>query len=126
MSLLDQAAADLRAILTDSAGGFAVPITVTDPAGHTGTVNGLQTDIGHSIDPETGMTIAGRRVSVSLSIPALAAVGLGVPQGVPESNKKPWVVTFTPTGGSAQTFKVSEVLPDKLGIAVCILEVYRP
>lgn len=123
MSLLDQAAADLRAILE---GEFAVVITVTDPDGNIATLRGLQTDIGQSIDPETGVAVAGRKASVALSIAALTEAGLGEPRNIADRDRKPWIVVFTAPTGALQTFKVSEALPDKQGCIVCMLEAYKP
>lgn len=126
MSLLDEAAADLQAILGDATRGFAVPITVTDPANNTAVINGLQTDVALTIDPETGVAVTGRRASVVLPIAALTAAGLGEPRGVADSDRKPWLVRFTAPTGGEQLFKVTEALPDKLGCVVCLLEVYKP
>lgn len=127
MSLLTTAAADLQAILTDTVGGFAVPITVTDPNGTTAVINGVPNDVGTSIDPQTGTLVAGRRSSVALSIAALAVAGLGEPKSIADTALKPWLVSFTlPTGG-LQNFKVATALPDEgLGCIVCLLEAYTP
>ncbi len=125
MSLLDQAKADLQAILTDNVGGFAVPITVTNPGGFSAIVNGQQTSIGIVIDPQTGMPVAGRKVSVALSIAALTAAGLAEPKGVSSGAGKPWLVSFALPTGATQTFKVSESLPDELGCVVLILEFWK-
>jgi hypothetical protein len=125
VSLLEQASADLKAILEDSA-GFAVDITVTDPEGNSAALKGLQTDISQTIDPETGMAVVGRKASVALSLDALAAAGLGQPRNIPGRDQKPWVVSFTAPTGGLQTFKVSEAMPDKLGCIVCLLETYKP
>jgi hypothetical protein len=127
VSLLDQAALDLRSILTDAGpGGFALPITVTDPSGVTAVINGLQNDVHLSVDPQTGVMIAGRRASVALSLAALAAAGLGEPRAIADGAGKPWVVAFTTPTGKALTMKVAEALPDELGCIVCLLETYVP
>lgn len=124
MSLLDQAALDLRAIITDP-NGFGVAVTVTDPDGNTATVTGLQNDVAMSIDPQTGVMVGGRRVSVALSIRALADAGLDEPRAVADQNRKPWRVAFTTPTGRELVMKVAEVNPDELGCVVCMLETYK-
>ncbi len=125
MGLLDQAAADLQAILTDNVGGFAVPITIVSPLGLKVTINGLATDIGLSIDPGTGMSVSDQKASVALPIRSLDSAGIGQPRGVSGRDANPWLVSFTlPTGGE-QTFKVSSSHPDKLGCLICLLEYYN-
>lgn len=125
MSLLDQAAADLASILTDAVGGFAVPVHVTDPGERSATVNGLATDIGVSVDPETGLAVAARKASVTLSIAALRAAGFtDNPRGTGSDKARPWRVMFTlPTG--EQRYEVAgATMPDKLGCIVCFLKAY--
>lgn len=124
--LLEQAAADLQAILTDNVGGFAIPITIVSPQGTKVTINGLAADIGLSMDPETGLSVSGQKASVALPLRSLAAAGIGNPVGVAARGSAPWFVSFTlPTGGE-QTFKVASSAPDKLGCLVCFLEYYKP
>lgn len=126
MSLRDQAAADLQTFLEDTA-GFGVPITVTDPAGTSVELTGFSTDIGETIDPETGTVVTGRSASVALSLARLTTEGLGIPRGIADGSGKPWVVTFDDIEGNAHTFKVSSSAPDRAaGIVTCMLEAYRP
>jgi hypothetical protein len=125
MGLLETAAADLAAILADDVGGFSVPIVVTDPSNNQATINGLATDIGFTIDPETGIGVAERKASVALPIRALREADLGVPVGVSDESRKPWRVTLTLPTGVAMTFKVKTAMPDKLGCVVCFLEAYK-
>lgn len=127
MSLREQAAADLQAILEDSTEGFGWPIQLTSPAGSAFDLTGLSTDIGLTIDPQTGQAVSGRRASIALSLRRLEVLGIGVPRAVADSASKPWLVTFADIGGASHTFKVSEVLPDRaVGSVVCFLEAYRP
>lgn len=123
MSLLDVAAADLRAILSDVDSGFAVPIRVISPEDTEVTVNGLATDIGMSFDPETGQAIAGRRASVALPIAELEAAGSEEPRGAPSG--RPWRLAFALPHAEERIFKVASVMPDKLGCLVCFIEDYR-
>ncbi len=127
MSLRAQAAADLAAIHADTVGGFGWPITVTSPAGVSAALTGLSTDVHTTIDPETGVAVAGRRASVSLARAHLIAAGLGEPRGIGDRDAKPWRVTFDDVNGATHTFKVLEALPDRaLGSVVCILEAWVP
>ncbi|MFW6031052.1 MAG: hypothetical protein ACOC9T_00555 [Myxococcota bacterium] len=123
MSLRDEAAADLRAILEDTE-GLAVAVTVTSPEGTQAELSGLVADIGQTTDPETGQLVVGRQASVALPVPGLSAAGLGTPRLVPEGSKRPWLVRWTGQDGVERTFKVVQVLPDELGVVTCILEAY--
>ncbi len=125
MSLRHEAAADLRAIVEDSADGFGWPITVTNPAGTSLAMIGLSTDIGVTVDQETGQPIVGRRASVALAIASLGS--LGMPANVASATSKPWVVVFNDIGGTSHTYKVSEAMPDRaMGLVTCLLEAYKP
>jgi hypothetical protein len=121
MGLREQAKADARAILEDTS-GFAWPVTLTSPLGVATYVNGFTTDIGQTIDPETGQAVAGRRASVSVARAALPAL----PEAVADASRKPWIATFFDSQGLPGTWKVIEVLPDlALGVVVLLLEVYQ-
>lgn len=124
MSLLAEAAQILRSEL-NSLSGFAVPITLTTPEGTQIPLKGFATDIALTIDPETGSPVRGRKASVSLSIRDLEEAGISLPENIPEDDKRPWLVTWTPLTGGTQTMKVSDTLPDKLGIVVLFLESHR-
>lgn len=126
MGLLEKAAADLAGILSDSVGGFALPIQIVDPNGNTATVNGLAADIGTAINPDTGQIVAGRTVSVALPLRGLAAAGLGQPVGIAAgASRRPWTCSFTLPTGDEQTFRVARTKPDRLGCLVCDLELYE-
>lgn len=122
MGLLETAAADLAEILSDDVGGFAVPIKVVNPDNRKATIKGFATDIGFTINPDTGQPVAGQKISIALPLRALNAAGLGEPSGIADSNSRFWMVTFTlPTGGE-HTYKIASTMPDKLGVIVCFLE----
>lgn len=128
MGLREQAAVDLRTILNDE-DGFAWEIAITNPDGVCDTVRGFSTDIAETIDPDTGMAVSGRLVSVALSIRDLEELEcyetFGLPQGIADTTIKPWVVVFKDILGKEHTFKVQESHPDRaLGIVTCMLEVY--
>jgi hypothetical protein len=126
MNLRQQAAADLENILGDAASGFGWPITVTSPQLVSAELTGFSTDISLVIDPQTGVAVSGRRVSVALSISRLREAGLDIPRGVAAKDSKPWIVVFNDIGGSSHKFKVSASSPDlAAGLVTCALEMYR-
>ena len=125
MSLLAKAAADVRSILNDVAGGVAVPITIVPPTHDSVIVNGFQTDVGLSTDPDTGVMVAQRKASIAISQADLLAAGIDIPEGVPDDDRTPWLVRWTPPTGEQQTMKVVNVLPDKLGCLVLTCVSFR-
>lgn len=123
MSLLDQASSDFQAILTDEE-GFGTRMTLTRPDSVTQEVTGFAADIGQEIDPETGVAVSGRTIHASLPLGDLAAIGR--PHGVGDSTSRPWLVTMRlPSASGPETFKVVRTMPDRVGILVCILELYE-
>jgi hypothetical protein len=120
-SLRQQAVQDSQSILEDTF-GFGTPITLTSPAGVMTALTGFATDIGMTIDPETGQSVSGRRASVAvplLALPEIPVVSAG-------SSKKPWLVRFFDLKGVAAAWKAIEVLPDRaLGVVVLLLEAYQ-
>ena len=126
MGLRDLAEADLAIVLEDDAGGFGWPIKITDPEGNEGNLTGSAGDIGRLIDPDTGTALSGRFAGFTLRISSLTAAGLGLPVGVSDPDKKPWLVEFDDINGNAHIFKVQESDPDRtLGVITCILELWK-
>jgi concanavalin A-like lectin/glucanase superfamily protein len=121
MGLREQAKLDARAILEDDS-GFAWPVTLTSPLGEVTSLRGFTTDVGQTIDPETGQAVAGRRASFAVSLSSLPAM----PEAVAERNRKPWLATFADSAGVVASWKVIDVLPDRAaGVVVLILEAYK-
>jgi hypothetical protein len=121
MGLREQAKLDARAILEDTS-GFAWPVTLVSPLGVFYFVNGFTTDVGQTIDPDTGQAVAGQRASVAFARGALPVL----PEAVAEGSRKPWLATFFDSEGEPATFKVVDVLPDRaLGVVVLLLEVFQ-
>jgi len=121
MGLRTVAAADAKAILEDSASGFGWPLTLTSPAGVSSMLTGFATDVAESVDPETGVSVSGRRTSVAVSLLSLAEL----PAVVHDETSRPWLVTYADVAGVVGTWKVIEVLPDRaLGVVVLLLEAY--
>lgn len=123
MSLADIVAADIQAIL--NADGCV--ITLQAPDGRVAELRGMQRDIAHAVDPETGKTVSARTVSVAVSMRDLALVNMAPSRELDTATNKPWVVTFAETVGcQPQTFIVAESIPDRtLGCLVLILEFYE-
>lgn len=126
MGLRELAEQDLAATLEDSVGGFAWPITITDPDGNSGSLTGSSTDIAQVIDPDTGEAVSGRLASIAVRISTLTAKGLGLPVGIADAGSKPWIVQFDDINGNPYTFKVTQSNPDRaIGLVTCILGVYN-
>lgn len=125
MSLRQQAAID-AALIIQNLDEFGWPITLTNPSGATFALVGLSTNIGQTIDPETGQLVSGMRASVALSLAAIETAGADIPKAVSDRGSKPWLVTFADIGGASFTYKVQETSPDRaIGLIVCFLENYR-
>lgn len=121
MGLRDEAADFVREILEDDEGGFGQAITFENPAGETAALKGFTTDIAATIDPNTGSVISNRKVTVTVSMAALADAGLGMPEG--KESGYPWLVSFADLAGTVSKLKVKETIPDRtLGVVVCVLE----
>lgn len=126
MGLREVAGLDLISILQDRTTGFGWDLEVTNPAGATLAVVGFSTDIGMSLDVETGVFIAGRKASVAIPIAALIAAGFGIPRGVSDKTSKPWLIRFNDIHGRSHLFKVQDAMPDTaIGCVTCLLESYR-
>lgn len=125
-ALRQQAIQDLYSICADADVGPGWPVVVTNPAGATGALMGITTDIGEDLDPDTGVAVAGRRASVALNITALTELGLGLPVGISDLTSRPWLVTFDNSEGDSVDYKVIDARPDTaLGLVVCMLELYQ-
>lgn len=127
MGLREIAEQDLGFILEEDTQGFRWPITVTDPDGKISSgLYGFSDDIAQVIDPDTGMAVSGRLSSIAIRISSLVLQGFGLPQGIADASKKPWVVVFDDINGNSFTFKVQESNPDRaLGVVTCVLELYN-
>ena len=98
-------------ILHDTA-GFSWPIRVLDPGGQQAMLQGLTNDISMTLDPETGLSVSGRNIEITISVMDLVVAGLEVPKNVPEREKKPWIVEFNDVLGRPHRLKVIETYPD--------------
>ena len=126
MSLRATAEADLKRITEDDKTGFGWPLKLTDPKGFVGNITGLQNDISQSIDPNTGVLVSGRFATIGVAFDSLSEAGLGLPVGVEDATKKPWIVEWIDVNCNAYKFKVKSTDPDRsLGIIICTLEIYE-
>ncbi len=125
MGLRELAERDLKGILEDRATGFGWPITLTTPDGVSKPFTGFSNDIAQTIDPGTGELVSGRLATMLLRTSSLYAAGFPLPQGVADTNSKPWVVQFNDINGLPYSFKIRNTNPDRaLGVISCILEMY--
>jgi hypothetical protein len=124
MSLRDVAYTDLKAIMNDSSGGCD-PCTVTAPDDTSDSFQVWSNDISLSIDPGTGVAVAGRQSSVSLLISELIEAGFDDITGETSPSSKPWRITYDDVNGRTVTWRVIESIPDHgSGLLVCMLELY--
>ena len=128
MGLREVAEADLEFMLEVDSDGFAWPISLTDPAGTTVSMQGFSNDVAQVVDPDTGQVFSGRTASIALRIASIYAAlpGSGLPESIEDASSKPWVVAFDDIHGLAYTFKVEQSNPDRtLGVVTCVLEQYE-
>ena len=127
MSLRSTAEADTTRILEDGSTGFGWPIKLINPDDTEIELTGFTNDIHELIDPDTGVSVSERRVSIALSISAIEAEDIDIPYNVADENIKPYVIKFNDSAGTEQIFKVMESHPDRtVGMVTCLLEVYEP
>lgn len=126
MNLRELAAIDHAAILGDVAQGFAIPLTITNPAGVQLALAGFASDVGEVVDPESGIPIIGRRATCSFVPDPIEQAGLGPIVGVAEDSRRPWLVAFADAHGVVRVYKVTAVMPEgDLGSVRCALEAYK-
>ncbi|MCK5641704.1 MAG: hypothetical protein KAJ19_12960 [Gammaproteobacteria bacterium] len=115
-SVLELAESDLAITLEDE-GGTGRPLTITDPQGNSGSVNGQLIDIGSVIDPNTGMAVSGRFRGVTLRISSLSGQGLGIPEATEQGQG--WLIT-DPSG---ENLEIHSSAPDRtLGVVSLVLK----
>lgn len=121
------AESDLRYIVEQDPQGPRWPLTVTNPDGVALETYCVGNDIAQAIDPETGELVSGRSSSVSLVLRTLLDAGLGIPEGIADESKKPWLVATEDVNGISYTFAIQQTNPDRtLGLVTCLLETYVP
>lgn len=126
MNLRELATADHRLIVEDVAGGFGRELTFVDPGGVSAIINGFWNDIGQSLDLQSGQLIAVTVAFVRVTLGALIAGNLGVPEAIADKKRKPWVVSFKDMAGRQHDYKINKVFVDRTMNAVdCYLENYR-
>ena len=126
MGLRDIAAADFRRFTADTSGGFGWPMVLIAPDGTEHPVNGFTTDINLQIDPQTGQTVSGRAVSMSVSFGEMEEAGItDRPYGVTHKAERPWLARIEDITGESYTLKMTESHPDRaIGALAILLEGY--
>lgn len=120
MTLLDQARQDAAAILGDVA-GFGQSVTIISPDGLIETaLQGIWNDTFRSVDPESGLPIAERRITFVVSKAAIVSAGIGDPAVIMATDRKPWRLVR-----GTQAYKVAAIEPDAtLEAITLVLESY--
>lgn len=94
---------------------------ITDPGGRRKLVKAIAADIGLTIDPETGLPVSGRTITVSWRMESLSK---RMPTGDVRRGSKPWLVEYETIRGDKITAAVVSTMPDlALGILVAKLEI---
>lgn len=127
MNLRRLAEQDLGQIIENATTGFGWVMSLTSPDGVTSPMTGLSNDIALAIDPDTGVLISGRTVSIALRLSSLRAAGFpDNPKNIVDQNKKPWIVGFKDINDVPTLFKVIKSNPDRaIGAITLILETYK-
>jgi len=127
MSLRTLAEMDLGFILSDDVGGFATAIIIIDPMGMEFPFKGLSKDISQTIDPDTGLLVAGKTASVSVRLRDVQAAFLEIPRRITDEASKLWRVVYTDIIGIQRVYTIRYSMPDnELGNLVLVLEAYVP
>ncbi len=114
MSLREVAARDF-ARFTSNLNEFGHRFTVTSPDGTVySDIRGLSQDIGASIDPDTGMLVAGRTSSVSVNMQQFRDRGVtDIPKLVLDDSEKPWRFEWHAVDGNTYLFAIRQAIPDR-------------
>lgn len=125
MNIRQLAEQDLSVTLEDAETGFGWPVILTDPDGVSVNITAQSNDVSQIIDPDTGVAVSGRQCAAVMRLSSLYALGVGIPKGVPEPDRTPWLVQFPDINGIPYTFKVEYSDPDRtLGTVTLILGVW--
>lgn len=125
MSLMDQAKADVKAIV-ESDEGFSIPITIETPDHVTSLdVRALVSNHNLAIDPENGNFINSKNVHFSVPESSLTDNGYVTRDLNKEVNLQGHLVEFTDGSGITGKFVISECWPNQtLGFLVFELGMY--
>ena len=124
MSLVDLAASDFESIARNT-NEWGRSIILQNPSGETVKITGITGDISEVVDPDTGQLVQGRRVHIRIPLSDLTVAGFQIPENIPDTGEKPWLVRFFDTQKVEYLFRVVQPLPDRtLGSITLILEVY--
>jgi len=122
MNLREIAERDLGQSLEDADKGFAIPATITNPAGTSAELKVQSGDIHLLLDTEDSR-VNNRIAHIAIRISSLTAAALDIPRAVPDESANPWIFEFADISGNIRKFTVAESMPDKtLGLVTVILE----
>ena len=102
MNLCTLAETDNSFTLEDSSNGFGRAIKLTDAEGFVYNCTGQVNRIGVDVDPETGLTVAGLKIAVTVRY---SAVGADVRQG--------WICETTDITGARVIGRCTDIMIDK-------------
>lgn len=112
MSIRDQAASDLRFVLSDAA-GFSQSVFLTSPDGVVSEVPAVVTDASESADVFTGQRVTGRWVRVRIAGSDLRENVSEAISGQRDGTKKPWLVEYADASGAQHRMAVIDAFPDR-------------
>lgn len=106
--------ADNKEILNSR--GLTAEMTFTAPNGSTQALDGTYTDVSLGINPETGLPIIGRKISISAHLPDFTTYN-------PADTAGNWKVSFVNNIGETITGYLKNIMPDRtLGMVTATVE----
>lgn len=126
MGLREIAEADLAITVEDRDGGFGWDVVLLNPTEADNAAGsplvGLTVNTMLLGDPDTGVAVKGRRVSVAVRISSLPDPNT-LPEGIPDTDSLPWRFRFSNLRSTERIWRVADTDPDEtLGVLVCHLE----
>ena len=86
---------DVVDILEDIDYGISLLMNLINPDNLAAVLKGWSNDISAAIDPDTGIIVTGRVISVALPQSSILNAGFpGLPVGIQDDKKTPWIVQF--------------------------------
>lgn len=124
MNIVEQAEKDLAFTLEDSTNGFGIEIVLIAPDnteyGNNGELIGQTTDIGFSIDPQTGQLLIGRTAEINFRLSTILSVLGSLPK---RGWKAKMTNQFTDNAETLFTLREGPVVDRKLGIFKMFLNI---
>lgn len=125
MGLLDQAIADAKAIVENTASGFGADITLTAPNGSTISIKGLHTKHHLSVDAD-GNPINGKNASISFSEGSFSESAYPLRNDAGQVSLRNHKVSVKDSTGTLCHYSIVQWYPDeRVGLITCILSDYE-